>query len=164
MKRISFKWDSSLESGIPLLDLQHKTFLAHLLKFSEDCESNLDEKTLIANLSFLKSYGMEHLALEEGLMDIIGYRRATSHKAIHTEFKARVEALIANFENYSSPSNTILSSNYLMTDWFLKHIKSEDAALCHALIEAMDTDPVMKRRIDAHMAKFDTQTGRLSAR
>ena len=163
MKGISFEWSSDLESGIKILDLQHKTFLVSFLKFSKDCESGVAEKTLISTLSFLNSYVTEHLRLEEALMEIIKYPREGSHKSSHSEFKSKIAALTANFENYVLPSNTIFSSNYLMTDWWLKHIRFEDAALSKALLEKM-REPEVKAQVDALLVAYDPKTGGLIKR
>jgi len=148
MKSASFKWDPSLETGFEPIDREHKAFLGKLVHFLKACENGASPKDILENLVFLRSYAAEHIAHEEALMDAIAFKHAASHKKIHAAFRDRVEELTGNIDRYRLQSNAILASVFTMSDWFIKHIRGDDAILARDVKEAISGDQETKAKVE----------------
>ncbi len=128
---MGIEFDASLETGIPLIDRQHKEYINRLnalLKVSEE-PGGFERKKLQDSLNFLSSYAIEHFEAEETLMKYAGYQHMPEHLERHDYFRDKIDEIFRVSEESGFEPATIQILKELTCDWFLNHIKTFDAAL-----------------------------------
>lgn len=122
MDALEVSWHSSMESGIPIIDFEHKELVEQLAALIEESGADKVEEML----RFLKEYAVKHFAHEQVLHKNSGYPKAAEHKALHTAF---VHAFVDLEEEYLEKGNNpeILQKLVAMVaEWLIKHIMGED--------------------------------------
>lgn len=124
-------WNPDWETGVPLIDRQHRQLFLQLEKLFEALHQNLAEAEIPGLLVFLADYVETHFATEEAHMRRTGYPELAGHKAIHDELRSQVSKLLMDFE--ADPAVVTDEVLDFLTDWLVKHIDGEDRRLAHHL-------------------------------
>jgi len=123
-------WNSSLETGHPEIDRQHRALLRaynDLLKAMIDGRGRDEiQKTLV----FLKDYTVEHFTMEERLMEMCDYAEAPDHKALHQEFVGKVTQFLGRFDRGAIVTISVME---FMRIWLLGHIQGIDKQLAESV-------------------------------
>lgn len=118
---VDMRWTSNLETGVPLLDEQHRA----IFRWLDDLEeATADQRTLLAvyTITRLKHYVRDHFAAEESYMKAAGYPKLAEHMAEHVAFRTRLGQL-----QIESISKDVASATVsFIRDWLIKHISSTD--------------------------------------
>ena len=118
---VNMRWTSNLDTGVPLLDEQHRA----IFRWLDDLEeATADQRTLLAvyTITRLKHYVRDHFAAEESYMKAAGYPKLAEHMAEHIAFRARLGQL-----QIESISKDVASATVsFIRDWLIKHISSTD--------------------------------------
>jgi len=115
-------WTSKLESGIKIIDEQHKGLVDLVNKmFKHATGNNVQEhdyfnKAIQETVSYVKT----HFAAEEKMMIATKYSGYNEHKKEHESF---IIAIVENIRDYESGKRHTLSSfTRFLRDWILSHI------------------------------------------
>ncbi|MDR2162206.1 MAG: bacteriohemerythrin [Desulfovibrio sp.] len=117
-------WTPDLNTGIELIDNQHKMLCAYINALYRAVQQNTVDNTgkdIVANL---KSYTVSHFSTEEQYFSRTGYPDTEKHTQIHRKFVAKVEAV----EQDLAAGKTRVGEDLLdfLKDWLLKHIRVTD--------------------------------------
>ncbi len=139
MKR--FDWNETLDTGMQLIDDQHRQYARFVNAFLKACVRTDDPRQKLEQaFSFLNAYAREHLRTEEELMKEYGYPQEKAHLNQH---KYLVEWIDKTHDEIQSKqglnSDFVLKINYVLVDWFQDHIRKVDRQLTAFLTEIAES-------------------------
>jgi len=117
-------WTNNLNTGIDVIDNQHKRIVDYINKLYSVHNSNASKAAMKEVIDELVDYTLTHFAFEEGMLEDYNYAQLDEHKALHEQFAAQVRDLRDRFESSDSAS---VELNNLMVTWLFNHILHEDA-------------------------------------
>lgn len=129
-------WDAKLETGIHVVDEEHKFLVQNLnllnqIVHQKGIEQDLIDDDVRAVLNNLAHYTQTHFVVEEELMRTWQYPGYSAHKSEHNEFIRRVMVLTSTFaEGGMDISGTMLS---FLREWLTSHILGTDHAMASFL-------------------------------
>jgi len=125
-------WNPEWNTGIELIDLQHRSLLLQVDGLLEAIHSNDMEDRLPGLLAFLSEYVEQHFRMEETQMEASAYPGFAAHLAIHDDMRQQVVALVARYQLDShAVTEEVLD---FVTDWLIKHINGEDRRMARFLL------------------------------
>lgn len=116
------KWDDSFAIGIEAIDNQHRKIFEHLLALENSVIKRDPWHILRFFVAQLSEYMQFHLAVEEALLEIVGYPDRSAHGDSH----AKLVAQIASLEEKLKTNATGESLVGFFEDWFIRHVLSSD--------------------------------------
>ena len=123
-------WDPKYETGLPVIDAQHKSlvdlcnkFYQELMQHKVSGEPKLDD-LLSRALKECVEYVKMHFRNEENLMTASGYKNFAAHKSQHDAFIKQILEISKKFPG----AKVKFSFQFIkfMEDWILSHIAYED--------------------------------------
>lgn len=129
-----------LSLGIPEIDKQHLWLIAILVdleeKLENDAASHTMGESLASALTRTLDYTMEHFALEEKLLENIGFDKLGQHRLQHSRFIAalRRRARENVTEDYRKAGLDLLKN---LKKWLFRHILGEDKEYAESAKEHM---------------------------
>lgn len=115
------EWDSSLATGVPLLDAQHQALFRC---FEQLRDASAEQGVLRAAyaLTQLESHVREHFADEETLLAARGFPGLKEHVAEHRHFAKQLELFRRRFlaRDISEELTCFLA------DWLTRHVQTAD--------------------------------------
>ncbi len=151
----NIEWMSELETGIRLIDSQHREFIGLVNRLLDSSMVTEDGRLLSDSFAFLKYYISEHFSLEETAMCEYSYPFYLMHKAIHDSFREEIDSLEISLMINRSPHDMAMKLNYLMVNWFMNHIKTEDKKLTkYLLAQTADDKKVLASKLDQIVGAF----------
>lgn len=117
------KWTSDLDTGIDVIDNQHRRIVEYINELHDAIELQSRENIAVV-LEELVDYTLSHFAFEEDLQEQAGYPFAHAHKKVHELFKRKVADFQQRFELGEDISRQLLT---LLRTWLVNHIKRDDA-------------------------------------
>jgi len=117
-------WTDNLNTGIDVIDNQHKRIVDYINKLYNVHNSNADKAAIRDVIDELVDYTLTHFTFEEGMLDDYNYDQLGEHKALHEQFAAQVRELRDHFDSNDAAS---IELNNLMVTWLFNHILHEDA-------------------------------------
>ena len=150
-----FPWNINFETGVPLIDEQHKKLVDLLNKLAAHLANKADPVELNKVFAELASYADHHFKSEEDIWfphfkEDMWY---VSHKCVHDTFLTRVVEL--KEEEGSKPLDEVIEDILqFLTHWLAHHILDSDKRLAKALraIESGLTLDQAKKRADQEMS------------
>jgi hemerythrin len=127
-----FKWKIEYETGVQLIDEQHKELFnignkAYALLKNEFALDKFDK--IINILEELKDYCIYHFQCEEQYQLSIGYRKYFSHKVEHDDFIKMFKEVDTN-KIESDQDKYIIELLTFILNWIDKHIIEKDKEIC----------------------------------
>jgi len=116
-------WSSDLDTGIDVIDKQHRRIVDYLNELNTANESG-DFKVTKHVLDELVDYTLTHFAFEEELQEKAGYPFLKAHKRVHDIFTKRVAEFQKRATNGENVAPELLS---MLKIWLVNHIKGDDA-------------------------------------
>ncbi len=101
------KWTSDLNTGIEVIDNQHRRIVDYINALYE-----------------LVEYTLSHFAFEEEMQAEAGYPFVKAHQKVHQLFVRRVSEFKQRFERGEDIAEPLLS---LLRTWLINHIRRDDA-------------------------------------
>ena len=131
-----FVWDARYETGIELVDTQHKRLVSLLNTLGELYARGAPEELVKRFVKAMAAYAVYHFREEEGLMARhgIGAEHEAAHKANHAAFGGKVQAALE--KEGQTPMQVAGELLTFLTKWLIFHILGTDqrmAAEIHAL-------------------------------
>lgn len=116
-------WSSDLDTGIEVIDSQHKRIVDYLNELNA-ANSSGDMEVTNHVLGELVDYTLTHFAFEEELQERAGYEFIKAHKRVHEIFTKRV----ADFQKRAAAGENVAPEVLVMLKtWLVNHIKGDDA-------------------------------------
>lgn len=117
-------WDESLAIGDETVDNQHKTLFEAVNSLVRAIASSDSKDSIAKILVLLEKYADVHFAAEEKLMKSINYRDLEKHKAIHDDFRVKVQELKSKFDK--GEVHIKFETFAFVKDWLLNHVSGDD--------------------------------------
>jgi hemerythrin len=115
-------WTKDLESGITVIDDQHKRIVDFINELDDACRTgNTDETNHV--MEGLLNYTVTHFEFEERLQEKAGYQYLKAHQRIHELFMKKVAAFRERAGKGEDVAPELL---ILLQGWLVNHIKGED--------------------------------------
>jgi hemerythrin len=116
-------WSSDLDTGIDVIDKQHRRIVDYLNELNEANDKGNMEATNHV-LKELVDYTLTHFSFEEELQEKAGYPFLRAHKRVHEIFTKRV----AEFQGRAAAGENVAPEVLSMLKiWLVNHIKGDDA-------------------------------------
>jgi hemerythrin len=129
-----FVWDDSLNTGIPVIDSQHRRIVDYINQLQDAIDAD-DEGSVQEVLDDLVDYTVSHFSFEEHLQEQAKYSNFEAHKKTHEKFARKIHDYRERFHGGEDIAGTLLSD---LRDWLIRHIKEEDADYVGAAKARMD--------------------------
>jgi hemerythrin len=115
-------WKDEYAVGIQEIDDQHKTLLEFLAEFEKAVEGRAHWNTVQPLIARAREFVKFHFAVEESLMQIVGYPRFVAHRAEHQYVLEQFEIL----ERRILPEEVKGELLPLVHAWLFRHIIDSD--------------------------------------
>ena len=116
-------WTADLDTGIPLIDQQHRRivdFINHL-----EVAKNAGDKEAVKQIGYdCVDYTLSHFAFEESLQEEAGYAYCKPHKKVHELFARKVSEYQERMDLGDDVAEELHAT---LARWLVNHIKRDDA-------------------------------------
>ena len=117
-------WDDSMDTGIEMIDDDHKALVKLINKFQEASEFKVADKLIQHSLDEVVSYTKYHFDREERLMLLNEYPDFEAHQMKHKQMIEKINNYVESYRvDKSQATEQILA--FLKT-WLVQHIKGSD--------------------------------------
>jgi hemerythrin len=124
------KWQSFFETGIAVIDEQHRELINIMNRLDRALQSGDGEDIIEVTLRSLISYTERHFLAEEAVMQETGYFELARHRTLHHQIRMQVTGMLNRTGSpFQVTAGEILS---LLADWLLNHIVAEDQKILRA--------------------------------
>ena len=123
------EWSAELESGIPVIDNQHRQIVDFINKLDEATQ-NHDASVIGHVVEGVLNYTVTHFELEEELMQQAGFPGLKAHQQAHEFFMRKVAVLRGRFVAGEDVASLLQS---MLKGWLVSHIKGEDREYIEAV-------------------------------
>lgn len=122
------QWKEEYEVGVAEIDEQHQKLIdianrVYELMRNELALDKYDQ--IVEILQELKEYTVYHFHFEEGLMQKARYKKRFSHKILHQNFLAQVEAVDLSAVDENQDAYLVQIMDFI-ANWLIDHIVGED--------------------------------------
>ncbi|MET0088683.1 MAG: bacteriohemerythrin [Candidatus Thiodiazotropha sp.] len=117
-------WTDDLDTGIDVIDGQHKRIVEYINKLHE-ARLNNDSNGIGEIIAATIDYTVSHFTFEETLIEDAGYEFIRPHKKVHQLFIRRVSEFKQRFDRGEDISEEL---HNLLARWLFSHIRNDDAA------------------------------------
>lgn len=122
------KWEPRYETGIELIDEQHKELLSLTNDLYRACLTGSDEAGAVFKESMTRmvNYVRFHFSTEQQLLQKVGYPQYLGHKKLH---ESLTKSILDAAKEYNE-GRKFVPNNFVRTlkDWIFSHIAIEDKA------------------------------------
>lgn len=118
-------WSPKYTVNHPVMDEHHNTLFKLIDRLSEAIIEKKEKEVIGETLSSLIDYTKMHFAAEEHLMSQANYPGLQQHKEAHNRLVAQVQEFQRRHKEGDS-TVTAEITQFLMTDWLVKHILGMD--------------------------------------
>jgi len=117
------KWNERNETGIALIDEQHKGIVSIINTFYYLMATGSENKMLYSCISdTMKNYSRIHFITEEGFLKESGYKGLEKHAKLHRNLTIEMEQM----ELHIMVNNEVELLFDFLKKWWLTHINEED--------------------------------------
>jgi len=116
------EWSSSLDTGIDVIDEQHKRIVNYINDL-HDAQQTSDQSKIGDVIEELVDYTVSHFAFEESLMEQAGYPFVEPHKRVHGLFVKKIGKFVERFQNGEDVAAELTT---MLQRWLVNHIRNED--------------------------------------
>ena len=127
------KWKDEYSVGIESIDMQHRKLLSLINSLQTAVYFSTGEEFEHQALDELVDYTKTHFSYEEGLMEQNDYPDFEPHKAQHQQMIARVEEVLAGYEQ--DKDTAMRNAANFLKDWLINHINGTDKQYSAYLID-----------------------------
>ncbi len=153
------EWVSELETGIKLIDWQHREFIELVNRLLDSSMRNVDRRLLADSFKFLNCYICEHFYLEEAAMLEYSYPHYTMHHISHNSFREEINGLEMSLKADGNTHDLAIKLNYLTVSWVMNHVKVEDKNLIrHLLKQTSESKEILDDKLDEIVGDFIRRT------
>ncbi len=122
-------WDGSLDTGVKLVDVQHKYLIDIINELAEAIEQDKAASTIGEILNLLQYYTEWHFEREELCMNRYQCPVAAANENAHGQFIETVKAYREEYRRIGGTGDIALRIYKTLTEWLVKHIQGVDCQL-----------------------------------
>lgn len=122
-KEDPMKWNSTFSIGIEAIDRQHQQIFEHLLAIEDSIAKRDSWHILHCFLTRLADFVKFHLAVEEALLEIIGYPDLAHHRDMHARLLEQIGELEDQLRKQGPAERLVMG---FFESWFVRHVLSTD--------------------------------------
>lgn len=122
---IAISWTADFETGIDIIDEQHKRIFDYL-KEIDQAIAHRSVEPIEKVIRSLIDYAISHNTFEESLMEKAGYPMLQPHHEVHERFKERAHAYLTRFDKGEDPIRLAREVRGDIGLWLTNHIRCED--------------------------------------
>jgi hemerythrin len=130
---VSLHLDSTLVTGDPRIDDQHREIFARVAALVDASRENRGREEVGRLLDFLGDYVVTHFGAEERLMADARYPGVEAHRAEHARFVREFTALRQEFQEEGPGVLFVIRVGNRVTAWIREHIYRTDRAFADFL-------------------------------
>ncbi|ENV43916.1 MULTISPECIES: bacteriohemerythrin [Acinetobacter] len=130
---MKMKWVPEYNTGIDVIDDQHKRILDYINEIDE-IDVNTNRARVKQILENIIDYTQSHFTFEESLQEEAGYKYRVPHKRVHDLFIKKIESYRDRFEMGHSIEAEL---HEVLSKWLINHIQHDDADYVGAVKENM---------------------------
>ena len=123
-----FEWDSRLETGIGIIDEQHRELFKRINQLELAVYQGRSRNELLKMFDFLDYYVDEHFKLEEQLMNKHRYQGLPKHAKEHQDFRVMYNGIKDEFKKKGTDSYMAIDVDKKIRKWFENHVLNTDMA------------------------------------
>jgi hemerythrin-like metal-binding protein len=124
-KKVAFTWRDDLETGIPLIDEQHRLIISEINGLVETVTLKKSPPDVEAVFHYLTKYATEHFQTEETYMLQYAYPKLQEHHAIHQGFMSEFDVMLRAVRASYSPIIVVQVAARIRME-LMKHIETVD--------------------------------------
>ena len=117
------KWIAEYNTGIDVIDDQHKRILEYINEI-ENIHIMIDRVKVKGILDNIIDYTQSHFTFEESLQEEADYQYRVPHKRVHDLFIKKIESYRSRFEQGDSIESEL---HEVLSKWLINHIQHDDA-------------------------------------
>ena len=125
-------WSSQFETGIDLIDSQHKTLFEAVNRLEASFSLGDTDNAVKKSLDFLGKYTIEHFQTEEQFMRVAGYPGLAKHMVEHSLLLTKLSDLKARLAEGTPLTMDVMT---FFAGWLGHHIYGTDLAMVRFLKE-----------------------------
>lgn len=125
---MDIQWSSDLETGIGIVDDQHRELFERIIQFFRAADQN-DTTLTLQTVDYLAEYVIEHFSAEEGIMIKDSYPGFSSHRDEHSKFIKNVYRIKRRIVADGVTPELVTTLKTDLVDWLVNHIKIRDKHL-----------------------------------
>ncbi len=130
-------WNATYETGIPIVDAQHKELFNQL-----DILMDKNQKDRVpATLDFLGKYVVKHFSTEEGLQTKVKYPKYPTHQQMHKAFVKAYTDLKSQYQKEGGSNMMTMKISQTALNWLKDHIRVHDKEFAAYYKGAMQQNP-----------------------
>jgi hemerythrin len=118
-------WNSRFETGIDLIDAQHKSLFAAVNQLVDSFQEGKARAQVKESLDFLVDYALEHFQTEERFMRAADYPGLAEHMTEHARLLEQVRDLQMDLLDGKAATMDV---TIFLVDWLKVHIHESDMA------------------------------------
>jgi len=130
-------WSSELETGMEVLDQQHRKYIdllnVYLQEATEQLATDNKSNNLKESFGFLLGYAAEHFLTEEEIMKEKDFPGYAAHRKEHQHFMKHVGQLSRELKTQGFSEKLSREVNFYAIEWFIDHILGSDMELVEYL-------------------------------
>jgi hemerythrin len=115
-------WTSDLDTGIGVIDNQHRRIVEYINQL-DDVAKHPDKMKVAEVLDELVDYTLSHFTFEESLMEEAGYPFIKAHKKVHELFAKRIANYVQRFRMDEDITEELI---HTLKAWLINHIRNDD--------------------------------------
>jgi len=123
-----WQWNSRLETGIELIDEQHRELFARIDQLEIAIYNGSASHVLKSLLEYLNSYIVEHLEAEEQILRDCNYPDFDHHIEQHDEFRKLISEMSASYNEKGGDDYFAIDVDKQLRRWWENHILKMDMA------------------------------------
>lgn len=124
MGKTLLEWNSMLETGIQVIDSQHKKLVDILNRLFSAYSNNIHKTEIRKIVGELKDYTIYHFQTEEKYFKEFDYIKTSEHIIEHKKFVDKIEEVEQKFLKLESVLT--LKLMIFLQDWVINHIANSD--------------------------------------
>lgn len=125
-----FAWNKGLETGVELLDEQHRNFFKKANAFFIQVRLKQNLSACTEELRFLENYLLYHFQAEEAFMIESSYPDFLRHQAIHGMMKMKAKAVFVQVQQDQYSDSSMQMFAEFIQEWIKGHIFHDDLDFC----------------------------------
>lgn len=134
-------WNHRYETGIDLIDAQHRTLFETLNRLSQAFRNGTSGQHTEVGLDALLAYTLEHFRTEEAFMEERAYPGLAAHAAEHAQLAKRAQELESHYRHRRPVAMDLA---IFLADLLAQHIDTHDLAMARFLREEPSTVTIQR--------------------
>lgn len=134
---ITIDWSKEYETGIEIIDEQHRRLFEYFTEIDHCVESGDADKVSEVARGLIQ-YAISHNSFEESLMEKAHYEMLDAHRKTHASFAERAEGYVKKLDSGTDPMKLAREIRVDIGLWLINHIKREDKHYVASVKKSLD--------------------------